>query len=64
MSKNQLVKQLQSEARNEYANVTPAFAYVYNHNQQKGIRLEAPDIVVEFWNGVSLGRGLFSKALA
>jgi hypothetical protein len=61
MSKNQLLKKLQSTARQDYANVTPSFAYVYTHNQENGIRLEAPDIVLEFSNGVPLGRGLFSK---
>jgi hypothetical protein len=63
MSKNQLLKSLQATARQDYANVTAGFAYNYTgrHNNENGIRLEAPDIGLEFSNGVPLGRGLFSK---
>jgi hypothetical protein len=51
-----LIKELEGEARKKYTNVTPAFAYVYSHNNQTGIRVEAPDIVKEFTDGVPLGR--------
>jgi hypothetical protein len=63
MSQNQLLKSLQATAGQDYANVTPGFAYIYTdwHNIEHGIRLEAPDIGLEFSNGVPLGRGLFSK---
>lgn len=61
MSKNQLLKSLQAAATKDYTSVTPGFAYVYTHNGQNGIRLEAPDLVLEFSNGVPIGRGLFSK---
>jgi hypothetical protein len=62
MSDYQLLQKLQSEARQKYARVVPAFAYVFQHNNENGLRLEAPDIVLEFSNGVPLGRdprGLF-----
>ena len=48
-----LVQELQSAARHDYANVTPAFAYI-----NQGLRLEAPDLALEFSNGISFGRGL------
>jgi hypothetical protein len=53
---NQLLRDLDIEARKYYDNVTPAFAYVFEHNGQKGLRLEAPDVVLEYSNGVPLGR--------
>ena len=52
-----LIQQLESDARKLYDNVTPAFALVFNHHNQKGLRLECPDIVLEYSNGVPFGRG-------
>lgn len=57
-----LLQELDIEARKDYTKLTPAFAYVFKHNGQNGLRLEAPDIVLEYSNGVPLGRdprGLF-----
>jgi len=51
-----LLKKLQSEARLQYDQVVPAFAYVFKHNNENGLRLEAPDIVLEYSNGVPFGR--------
>ena len=59
MSRNLLLQRLQSEARNDYANVTPAFAYVICHHE--GLRLEAPDLALEFSNGIPLGRGFSQR---
>lgn len=54
-----LIQQLEADARELYNsdNDTPAFAFVYNHNNQKGLQLKAPDIVLEYTNGVLIGRG-------
>jgi hypothetical protein len=60
MSRNPLLQRLQSEARNDYANVTPAFAYVISQHH-KGLRLEAPDLALEFSNGIPLGRGFSQR---
>ena len=56
-----LAQKLDSEARQLYSHVTPAYAFVFRHMSRKGLRLEAPDLLLEFSNGVPLGRGLFSK---
>ena len=61
MSDNQLLKDLEVQARKEYETLTPAFAYVFQHHAENGLRLEAPDILLEYSNGVPFGRGLFSK---
>ena len=51
-----LTSKLQSEAAAKFKHQTPAFAYTFTHNGIKGLRLEAPDIVKEYTDGVALGR--------
>jgi len=56
MSDNQLLRELDVAARKAYDKIVPAYAYVYQHNNENGLRLEAPDILFEYSNGVPLGR--------
>jgi hypothetical protein len=51
-----LLSDLQSAALKVFTRATPAYAYVFKHHNQTGIRVEAPDIVKEFSDGVPLGR--------
>jgi hypothetical protein len=51
-----LTSDLQSQASKAFPLVTPGFAYTYVHHGVKGLRLEAPDIVQEYTDGVPLGR--------
>ena len=52
-----LTSELQSKASAKFPLVTPGFVYTYTHDDVKGIRLEAPDIMKEYTDGVLLGRG-------
>jgi len=51
-----LTSELQSQASKDFPLVTPAFVYVFTHNGIQGIRVEAPEIMKEYTDGVLLGR--------
>jgi hypothetical protein len=48
---------LENDLLKKYNKFTPAFGYVFqNLNGQKGVRVEAPSIMLEFTDGLQLGR--------
>jgi len=51
-----LTSELQSQASKDYPLVTPGFAYTYMHHAERGLRVECPDIVMEYTDCVPLGR--------